>query len=227
MPGMFQLGSIRGTTIALDFSFFILVALFVMTSYNPDLGIHYALLWIPILFLSILIHELAHAAMFGIFGYGPSQIVLGGIGGHTMAAAKQNVKPWQEMLISIAGPLSSFALAWVMVILFQQISFVRQDPMLVAFVPLMARANFFWGLFNCIPITPLDGGHALRSFLRMFLPDRKAFAIAVWIGIAVGAAVAIYGLIERQIFVAVLIAWYVFMNYQQWQYYRDHGTPGD
>ena len=28
-------------------------------------------------------------------------------------------------------------------------------------------------------------------------------------------------------FVAVLIAWYVFMNYQQWQYYRDHGTPGD
>lgn len=224
---MFQLGSIRGTTIALDFSFFILVALFVMTSYNPDLGIHYALLWIPILFLSILVHELAHAAMFGIFGYGPSQIVLGGIGGHTMASSKPTVKAWQEMLISIAGPLSSFALAWVMAVLFQKVSFVRQDPMLVAFVPLMARANFFWGLFNCIPVTPLDGGHALRSFLRMFLPDRKAFAIAVWIGIAVGAAVAIYGLIARQIFVAVLIAWYVYMNYQQWQYYREHGTPGD
>ena len=224
---MFQLGSIRGTTIALDFSFFILVALFVITSYNPNLGIHYALLWIPILFLSILIHELAHAAMFGLFGYGSSQIVLGGIGGHTVAASRRDAKPWQEMLISIAGPLSSFALAWLMVMLFRNVEYVRQDPMLVAFVPLMVRANFFWGLFNCIPITPLDGGQALRSFLRMFLPDRKAFPIAVWIGIVVGAAVAIYGLIARQIFVAVLIAWYVFMNYQQWQYYRDHGTPGD
>jgi Zn-dependent protease len=224
---MVRLGSIFGTTIALDFSFFILVALFVMTSYNPSLGIHYALLWIPILFISILVHELAHAAMFGILGYGSSEIVLGGIGGHTTSSNRGPSKPWHDVLISIAGPLSSFLLSWIMVAIFTNVPYTRQDPMLVAFIPLMARANWFWGIFNCIPVTPLDGGHAVRSFLRMFLPDRKAFPIAVWIGIIVGAAVAIYGLIYRQIFVAVLIAWYVFMNYQQWQYYRDHGTPGD
>lgn len=224
---MFHLGTIRGTTISLDFSFLILAALFVITSYNPDAGVHYALLWIPVLFISILIHELAHAAMFGLFGYGSSAIVLGGMGGHTVSSTRRQTVPWHDMLISIAGPVSSFILAFALAQLFRSVPYTRQDPMLAAFIPLMVLANFFWGLFNCIPITPLDGGHALRSFLRLFLPDRKAFPIAVWIGIPVGIAVAIYGLMKGQLFVTILIAWYVFMNYQQWQYYRDHGTPGD
>src|SRR5688572_33452061 len=99
---MFQLGSIRGTTIALDFSFFILVALLVITSYNPNLGIHYALLWIPLLFLSILIHDLAHAAMFGLFGYVSSQSVLAGIGGDAVARNRRDAKPSQRVALSSA-----------------------------------------------------------------------------------------------------------------------------
>ena len=224
---MIHLGSIRGTTIALDFSFVFLVVLFVMMSYNPEAGIHYALLWVPILFLSILIHELAHAAMFGLFGHGPSEIVLGGIGGHTRSATRQQVTPWQDIVISLAGPLSSFGLALMVWLVRDRSQFAREDPMMAAFLPLLAFANIFWGIFNCLPITPLDGGHATRSFLRLFMPDQRAFPIAVWIGIIVGTAVAIVALLYRQIFITVLIAWYVFMNYQQWQYYRDHGTPGD
>ncbi|HUP46456.1 MAG TPA: site-2 protease family protein, partial [Thermoanaerobaculia bacterium] len=185
---MFHLGTIRGTTISIDFSFLFLATLFVITSYNPSRGMHYALLWIPVLFLSILVHELAHAAMFGVFGYGPSAIVLGGIGGHTVSSTRQQTKPAHDMVISLAGPLSSFALAFAMALLFRNVEFARRDPMMAAFIPLMVFANYFWGIFNCIPISPLDGGHALRSLLRLFLPDRKAFPIAVWIGITVGAA---------------------------------------
>lgn len=222
---MIHLGSIRGTTISIDFSFLILAALFVMSYYDARLGIHYALLWIPVLFLSILVHELAHAGMIGLFGYGPSEIILGGIGGVTVN--RRQARPWQDMLISIAGPASSFGLAFVCALIQRTVEFARTDPMMVALFPLLIRANFFWGLFNCLPINPLDGGHALRDFLRIFLPDRKAFPIAVWVAIIVGIAVVLLAVRARLIFVAVLIAWYVFMNYQQWQYYRDHGTPGD
>src|SRR5450755_358043 len=80
-PRMIHLGSIRGTTLGVDFSFLILVGLWVASYYDPAAGIQHALLWIPVLFLSVLIHELAHALMIGAFGYGPSEIVLGGIGG--------------------------------------------------------------------------------------------------------------------------------------------------
>lgn len=221
---MIHLGSIGGTTIRVDLSFLILVALFVATAYNPGLGIEYALLWIPVLFISVLVHELAHAAMIAIFGYGASEIVLGGIGGVTMN--NRRARPWHDMLISIAGPLSSFGLAILFGFL-ERVDFVQRDKMLVNLVPMLTRMNIWWGFFNLIPVSPLDGGQAVRNFLRMFLSERTAFVIAVWIGIVVGTVVTIIGFKSGLFFVALLIAWYVYSNFQQWQYFREHGYPGD
>ena len=222
---MLHLGTIRGTTIAVDFSFLIILALFVASAYNPNLGVHYALLWAPVLFISVLIHELAHAAAIGIFGYGSSEIVLGGMGGVTMNARR--ARPWHDMIISIAGPLSSFALAWAMIQLRSRVAVVHTDAMLVVFVPMLIQANVWWGIFNLLPISPLDGGHAVRNFLRMFMKDKTAFVIAVWIAIVVGSIVAVLALRFRWIFLALIIAWFVYTNYQQWKYYREHGLPGD
>ncbi|HSP35940.1 MAG TPA: site-2 protease family protein [Thermoanaerobaculia bacterium] len=222
---MIHLGSIRGTTIGVDFSFFILVVLFVASDYDPKAGIQYALLWVPVLFISIVIHELAHAATIGAFGYGPSEIVLGGIGGATMN--RRRAKAWQDVAISLAGPISSFLLAWLIRVVYVRVPFAHHDPMMVVFLPLLARANIMWGVFNLFPIAPLDGGHAVRNFFRMFLDERRAFAVSVWIAIVVGASIAVAGLFLRWYFLALLIAWYVFMNYQQWKYFREHGTPGD
>ena len=203
---MIHLGSIRGTTIRIDLSFIILVALFVASDYNPNAGIQHALLWVPVLFISVLVHELAHAATIGLFGYGPSEIVLGGIGGATMN--RRRAKPWHDVIISLAGPLSSFALAYLIRTIFWRVPQAQRDPMLVEFLPLLVTANLWWGVFNLFPIAPLDGGHAVRNFLRIFLRERIAFAIAVWIAIIVGVAIAIMGLILHWIFLSVLIAWY-------------------
>jgi Zn-dependent protease len=223
---MIRLGSIRGTTIAVDFSFLILIALFIASSYNPQAGIERALLWAPVLFVSVLIHELAHAAVIGLFGYGPSEIVLGGIGGATMNRRK--AKHWHDVLISLAGPFASFALAFVLSILFMRIPFFYQDKMMTVFIPLLISMNIWWAEFNLLPIPPLDGGQALRNLLRIFLKERNAFQISVWIAIVVGILVVAYSILKLQsIILAALISWYVFMNYQQWQYFREHGTPGD
>ena len=222
---MIHLGSIRGTTIGVDLSFLILVGLFVASAYDPSAGVQHALLWAPVLFISVLIHELAHAATIGAFGYGPSEIVLGGIGGATMN--RRVAKPWHDVVISIAGPLSSFALAALIYFAYGRIRFFQTDRMMVEFLPLLLSANIWWGLFNLLPISPLDGGHAVRNFLRIFLKDRNAFRIAVWVAIVAGVGVVVWAVMNRSIVLAALISWYVFMNYQQWQYYRDHGTPGD
>jgi stage IV sporulation protein FB len=222
---MLHLGSIRGTTIAVDFSFLIIVALFVASAYDRNLGVHYALLWVPVLFVSVLIHELAHAAAIALFGYGSSEIVLGGMGGVTMNRRK--ARPWHDVVISVAGPLSSFGLAWLVTLIFYNVPITRQDPMLAALLPMLRQANIWWGIFNLLPVSPLDGGHAVRNFLRMFLTEKTSFVIAVWIAIVVGAGVAIAGFMFRMIFLGILIAWYVFMNYQSWQYYKEHGVPGE
>ena len=221
---MLHLGSIGKTSIDIDFSFIIIVGLFVVINYNQALGIHYALLWIPVVFVSILIHELAHAGMIAALGFGSSQIILGGMGGVTIN--QRRARPWQDFLISIAGPLSSFVLMFLC--LFAQMARVAQtDRFLVALLPLMVWANWAWGWFNLIPVPPLDGGHATRDFFRMFLSERNAFVIAIWIAIVVGGLVAVRFFMSQNFFVALYVAWFVYLAFQQWQYFRQHGIPGD
>ncbi len=222
---MFSLGTIRGTTMHVDFSFLILIVFFVAANYRPALGIQFALLWIPVVFVSVLIHELAHATAIGLFGYGPSHVVLGGMGGVTVNERK--ARPWHDMIISLSGPISSFLLAAAMYYILNA-ALVQRDPMLREFVPRMLWANLFWGVFNLIPIAPLDGGHAVRNFFRSFLSETRAFVIAVWIGMTGGAAAAIVAaVVFRQIFIAAFLAWFVFVNFQKWQTFRRQGYPGD
>jgi Zn-dependent protease len=222
---MLHLGSIRKTSIDVDLSFLILVGLFVVLNYNPDRGIEYALIWIPVLFLSVLIHELAHAAMIGILGFGSSHVILGGMGGVTIN--QRRAKPWQDLLISLAGPGSSFLLAFLSDWLWRTFPIFTQDRMLAVLMPLLALANLWWGLFNLVPVPPLDGGHATRDFFRMFLTERNAFVIATWIAIVGGAAIAVWAFAQGVFFAAFYIAWFAYLAFQRWQYFREHGVPGD
>jgi Zn-dependent protease len=218
---MIHLGSVGKTSIDIDYSFLILAGFFVFTFYDQRQGIQYALLWIPVLFLGVLLHELAHAGTIALFGYGSSQVMLAGLGGVTLN--KRVAKPWHDMVISAAGPASSFVMAFGASFLSHQV----HDAMLVAFLPLFALANFFWGIFNLIPVPPLDGGGIVRNFFRIFLRERTAFVVAIWVGFLVGLLVIAVGIYIKYWMMSFLIAWYLWMNWQQWQYFRKHGFPGD
>lgn len=222
---MLRLGSIGRTSIDIDFSFFILITFFVVMSYDPRRGIEYALLWAPVLFISVLVHELAHAGMIAALGFGYSHVILGGMGGVTIN--ERRARPWQDFLISAAGPVSSFGLAFAVLLIARQAPAFRDDRFLSALIPYLYSANILWGKFNSIPVPPLDGGHAVRHLLRMFLSERTAFIIAVWIAIVGGGLVAIWGAFNGQFFIALFVAWFAFQNYQSWQYFREHGIPGD
>lgn len=222
---MLHLGSIRGTSIDVDLSFFILCLFFVATNYDAERGIQYALIWIPVLFISILIHELAHAGTIGLFGYGSSHVVLGGMGGVTINERRS--RPIHDMLISLAGPFSSFALAFALRAALPRVEFLHTDRMMIVLVPMLIWANFAWGIFNLVPISPLDGGRAVRSFLSTFLTDRTSFQISVWIGMIVGLLVVVWGIRTRSFFLVFLIGFFVYRNYVAWQYFREHGVPGD
>jgi len=222
---LLHLGSIGGTSIDVDFSFVFIVGLWVANQYQQTRDLKVALLWAPVLFLSVLIHEFAHAAMIALFGYGSSSIILGGMGGVTYNRRK--ARPWHDLVISVAGPVSSFLLAYACLYL-GGFPLFQKDPMLLVLMPTLAWANMLWGKFNLIPVSPLDGGHATRHFFSMFLRDRTAFIISVWIGMIVGTIVAIVLAVFREEYlIALLIGWFVYSNFQQWQYFRTHGYPGD
>jgi len=221
--GRIHLGSILGTTIDLDFSFIFLLALWVLS--YIDQGARYALLWIPVILISVLFHEFAHAAMIGAFGFGPSKIVLQGIGGVTIN--ERRARPWQDLLISAAGPLSSFILAFAVRSAYLGIPRLHQDPFFIAFVPLLVSANVVWGFFNLLPVLPLDGYSMFRNFLRLFLDERVAFAIAIWTSMVVGAILVAVSLYARQPFIALLLIWFIRSSYLQWQFFRSFKRTDD
>lgn len=217
--GRIHLGTIFGTTITLDFSFLILVVFFIVMNVQSQ-GMPYALVWAPVLLISVLFHELAHAAMIGGLGFGSSSIILQGMGGATYN--DRRARPWQDLLISAAGPASNFLLAWIVTLIIANVPAASRDPFFIAFLPLLAYANKFWGLLNLLPLGPLDGNNILRNFFRLFLKERPAFIISIWISMVVGLGIFILCLVSREIFIAILVAWYVRSSWMQWEFFRSH-----
>ncbi len=223
--GRIHLGSIFGTTIEIDFSFIILIAFFILLNAQGQGGIQFALLWAPVIFISILFHELAHAATIGLFGFGSSEVVLGGFGGVTMN--RRNAKAWQDMLISAAGPVSSFLLAYLCRVLLVRIGYLQRDPFFANLMPLLIAANILWGEFNLLPVTPLDGSGIVRNFLRLFLRERTAFVISIWISFIAGPGFIALMLLSHEWFMAILMPWFLRLTYDQWVFFRKTNRTDD
>ena len=209
-----RIGTLGGTTVDVDISFLLLCALFVIRDFNgPNPAA--AVLWIPVILVSLLGHELAHAAAIGSFGFGPSRVVLAGMGGVTIN--QRNARPWQDLLISLAGPIASFGVAAIVYVSGQQNQFLS----------MLLRANVLWGIFNLMPVPPLDGGHALYHLLRIFLPEMRAFALSTWIGVVAGVAFAAAAVLRGEIYIAALMGYFVFLTFRRWQAVRDAMPPRD
>lgn len=218
-----HLGSIGGTTLRVEITFLILVALFVILDLERGEPLQRALLWIPILFFSVLLHELGHAAMIAFLGFGSSEILLAGFGGLTIN--RRASRPGQDILISLAGPFSSFLLALATIVTLRSVPFASTDPMLASLLPLLAWANMVWGVFNLVPIYPLDGGQAFNSLARMITSDRRAAVASIVLSLLLAAAAVLFGIYHRLFFLAIIAGMLLMQNYQRWQALRDAPPP--
>jgi Zn-dependent protease len=73
------------------------------------------------------------------------------------------------LLVSLAGPLANFALAFLAVLLIKVLwagNAIRSWSPLVLPLLLLREFNVVFGVFNLLPIPPLDGSRILRLYLR-------------------------------------------------------------
>jgi Zn-dependent protease len=136
---------------------------------DPQYGktvVLYLLVWVLIVFLSALAHELGHALVGRAFGYRPS-IALVWLGGHTQTNASEPI-PWhRQVVLTAAGPLAGLLLG-MGALLLQKFAGV-QSGISHYLLTLLFWANFFWALFKLIPVPPLAGGHIVRTVATRFL----------------------------------------------------------
>lgn len=174
MFGGFGVGRWLGFRIRVDYSWFVVFALVTWTfaawefpDRLPDQGsITYLLMGIGgalLLFLSVLLHELAHSVVArsrGIPVEGITLFIFGGVAEMRMEARR----PVDEFVLTVVGPLSSIGLSAVFLAL-RNLAGLAGWEATAAVAGTLSVLNLVLAVFNLIPAFPLDGGRILRSAL--------------------------------------------------------------
>lgn len=171
-------------------------------------------IWVGILFVSILIHELGHALTARHFG-SDVEIELNAIGGLTSwTIPEQEIGPGKRALIAAAGSAVGLVFGGVVWLVSAQFA---PYPRLLAFgLENLILVNVFWGLLNWLPIRPLDGGHLFTSLLEKVAP-RHATRIANVTFLVTAALALIVAIRFQLIFVALISGWLLWGEFSRRQ----------
>lgn len=151
---------------------------------------------IPALLIAITVHEFAHARVAYAYGdatakaygrmnlnpinhldpIGTLMIILVGFGwAKPVPINPYNFRNYRAGLrwVSLAGPLANFALAFVSLVLLRILIMSGVVGLFLSFMVVMVQLNILLGVFNLIPIPPLDGSKILislapQSFVNFF-----------------------------------------------------------
>jgi len=205
-----RIARIKGINIRLHITFLFIVVLFGIQYWGMEAGgwrgALYGVAYVLLLFACVVLHELGHSLVAQRFGVRVRDITLWPIGG---VARMEEIprQPWQELLMSIAGPAVNFVIAIGLAVLVSLLFGARALGDLISPSKLMGAltlpslllsllmTNLGLGLFNLIPAFPMDGGRVLRALLALALDYVQATRIAV----AIGQGIAlIFGLIGLQ-----------------------------
>lgn len=188
-------------------------------------------IWVVVVFISILIHELGHTFAFRRFGVS-SHIVLHGFGGlaipdgYGWSGSRRQLSHVEQIIVSLAGPIAGFLLAGAVVALvigtggsvflsgFLPVVSTPLGGLFSAFVRTMLWVNIFWGLLNLLPIIPLDGGRVAQHLFSIINP-RDGIRQALWLSVVTGAIAAVGGWYYfNSIYMALLFGLLAFQSYQ-------------
>lgn len=84
----------------------------------------------------------------------------------------------------------------------------------VLFLFQVVLVSIFWGVFNLLPIFPMDGGQISREIFSYFSP-RRGVANSLGLSIVVAICIGILALKSGMFFIAVLFGFFAFQNYQE------------
>jgi Zn-dependent protease len=203
----FRVGADTSWFLILFLMIFVLSGRFRATLHSSD-GVAYATTVVSVLLLfgSLTVHELGHALMARRRGIEVTRIDLFLFGGLTQMS-RDAATPGEDFTIAIAGPLATFALILLCLVLDLVIvgshrllhavtlqSDIHITPILLALSWLLTM-NLLLLVFNLVPAFPLDGGRVARSAVWRATHDKlRATSIAARLGQGFALLLAAAGL---------------------------------
>lgn len=168
--------------------------------------------WIFVILVSVLVHEMGHALTALSFGLQP-RVELVALGGVTFHQGEK-LPFFKQFLIVFNGPLFGFLLFVVAYFLLKvpSISTSIWGNMLTLFYWI----NLLWTVINLIPVMPLDGGQLLRIGLEAVF-GAKGFRYSLFIGMAISAVFSLFLFLFQHFLMGALFFLFAF---QSWDMFR-------
>lgn len=177
-----------------------------------------------LLFVCVVIHELAHSLTAAAMGFPVRDIVLLPLGGVSQMKRIPE-RPVQELLMAIAGPLSNVVIAAVLAVVGVLLPLhlghglwkLLVSPTFLGWgdtLPYLIVTNLGLAGFNLIPAFPMDGGRVLRALLAIVMPYARATAWAVRVGQGLAWVLGLLGLITGNLLL-ILVALFVYAGAAQ------------
>ncbi|MET8162028.1 site-2 protease family protein [Sphaerisporangium sp. NPDC005289] len=230
-PGL-RMGSPFGIPIYVSPTWLI-VAAFITYTFQPVVADHLpgrttfttylvAFVFAVFLYISVLLHELAHCVMARHFGLPVRRITLYMLGG-VSEIEREPETPSREFLVAFVGPLVSLGLAAAG---FAVSLVVPAETIPYVLILQLWVSNLIVGVFNLLPGLPLDGGRMLRAgvwkLTRNSVTGTKA---AAWFGRGLAVALVVLTLGSSwvteqepdwgQVLWSVLLASFIWMGASQ------------
>lgn len=195
---------VLGFPVRVEPLFFVIMGMFGFAGGREGL---YVVEWIVVAGFGILVHELGHALAFRRFG-SPAEITLHGFGGYTTGAAQP---PRRSMVVSLAGPCTGFAAGAIAIWLYRSVG--DGSALLHSALFDLIFVTMAWGVFNLLPILPLDGGNVMASAIEQRTHGGGQRTARI-VSLVAAAALAGVGVAVHQPYVAMIAAFFGFQNWQ-------------
>ena len=217
MRWSFKVARIGGIDIRVHIGTFILLlgGFLYIYSYTGDRNgaLNAVLIWISV-FICVLLHELGHAFAAKAYGITTVDITLHPLGGLARLERMPD-KPWQELVVALAGPMVNIVIATALVAVLAATGNLSLQSLSVGkgmdLLWVLLSINLLMFFFNLIPAFPLDGGRVLRALLATRMEYIRATQIAATIGQGLALALAAIAIFKGFI-PLILIAIFIYLG---------------
>ncbi len=170
------------------------------------------------LFVIVLWHELGHLLAALRFGWTVREVKLLPFGGVIEVEEAGTLPVKEEVWVAIAGPLVNALLAAFGYLLGQSgwVDMGWSDG--------FVRANVLIGLFNLLPVLPLDGGRILQAWISLQIPYHRTLTWSAKISMAFSGLIVVaslYPLWNGGLLHLNLLAVGLFLCLSNWTFYRN------
>ncbi|WP_436795688.1 metalloprotease [Actinospongicola halichondriae] len=174
------------------------------------------IIWVAVVLVSILVHELGHAFALKVYGQ-KSSIVLHGFGGVTLS--QRQLTKVQSIIVSLAGPITALVVLGIPALLIRDSDYglglwdaYRGGFGLWPVVVFAVYVNIWWSIANLLPIRPLDGGNVMTELIGI----QRARILSIVVG--GGAAIWAYLHADEGFrYAALFAAFLAFINFSEYR----------